>query len=79
MERLLKWKDKYDRLLPGHGDTQPVSFIDELIACADEILDGKADTSAQPDQTGLTRGSLTHKYRSATIRYNPKVLRENNN
>ena len=79
MERLLKWKDKCDRLLPGHGDTLPVSFIDELIACAGEILDGKVDTSAQPEQTGLTRGSLTHRYGSATIRYNPNNLRENNN
>lgn len=79
MERLLKWKDKYDRLLPGHGDTLPVSFIDELIACAGEILDGKVDTSAQPEQAGLTRGSLTHRYGSATIRYNPNNLRENNN
>jgi len=84
MERLLKWKDKYDRLLPGHGETLPVSFIDELIACSDEILAGKVP--AQPEQPaqpgamrGLTAGSLTHRYGSATIRYYPNNLRENNN
>jgi hypothetical protein len=84
MEHLLKWKDQYDRLLPGHGDTLPVSFIEELIACADEILAGKVPTQpkqpAQPGtMRGLTRGSLTHRYGSATIRYNPNNLRENKN
>jgi hydroxyacylglutathione hydrolase len=86
MERLLKWKDQYDLLLPGHNEVLPVSYIDELIACADEILTGKA---AQPTQTaqpaqptgrgGLTAGSLTHKYKSAMIRYNPNNLREKTN
>ena len=77
MERLLKWKDQYDLLLPGHNAVLPVSYITELIACADEILAGKAEQPAQPAaQGGLTQGSLTHKYKSATIRYNPNNLRE---
>jgi len=83
MENLLKRKDEYDRVLPGHNDTLPVSFIEELIACADEILAGKAEQPAQTSQQqtrgGLTAGSLTHKYGSATIRYNPNNLRERNN
>jgi glyoxylase-like metal-dependent hydrolase (beta-lactamase superfamily II) len=83
MERLLKWKDQYDRLLPGHNDTLPVSFIEELIACSDEILSGKVKQPAQPAQPaargGLTAGSLTHQYGSATIRYNPNNLREEDN
>jgi glyoxylase-like metal-dependent hydrolase (beta-lactamase superfamily II) len=78
MERLLKWRDQYDVLLPGHGGTRPISYIEELIACADEILTGKVDPSAQPAETGLTRGSLVHQYRSAKIRYNPNNLREKN-
>jgi len=78
MERLLKWRDRYDLLLPGHNGTKPVSYIEELIACADEILAGKVDPSAQPAAGGLTQGSLVHRYRSATIRYNPNNLREKN-
>jgi hydroxyacylglutathione hydrolase len=84
MERLLKWKDQYDLLLPGHNDVLPVSYISELIACAGEILDGKVAQPTQPVQTtgrggGITAGSLTHKYGSATIRYNPNNLREKSN
>jgi hydroxyacylglutathione hydrolase len=79
MERLLKWKDQYDLLLPGHGGARPVSFITELITCADEILAGKVDPSQQPAQGGLSRGSLVHRYGSATIRYNPNRLREKSN
>ena len=79
MERLLKWKDQYDRILPGHGDSRPVSYITELIACADEILAGKVDQSQQPAQGGLSRGSLVHRYGSAMIRYNPNRLREKSN
>jgi glyoxylase-like metal-dependent hydrolase (beta-lactamase superfamily II) len=80
MERLLKRRDQYNLLLPGHGEARPVSYIEELIACADEILTGKVDPSAQPvAQGGLMRGSLTHRYGSATIRYNPNNLRETTN
>jgi hydroxyacylglutathione hydrolase len=83
MERLLKWKDQYDLLLPGHNNVLPVSYITELIACADEILAGKVEQPAQPAQQaargGLLQGSLLHKYGSATIRYNPNNLREKNN
>ncbi len=80
MERLLKWKDRYEVLLPGHGEARPASYITELIACADEILAGKVDQSAQPAAQGaLLRGSLVHQYGSATIRYNPNNLREKNN
>ena len=78
MERLLKWKDQYDWLLPGHGDIFPGSYIEELVACADEILAGKVDPSVKPDTGGLLQGSLVHRYRSATIRYNPNNLREKN-
>ncbi|MBN2588997.1 MAG: MBL fold metallo-hydrolase [Sedimentisphaerales bacterium] len=80
MERLQeKYKGKYDRLLPGHNDVLPASYMDEMIACADEILSGKAE---QPTQTAansqdpLRAGSLTHTYKSAKIRYNPNNLRE---
>jgi hydroxyacylglutathione hydrolase len=80
MERLLKWKDRYEWLLPGHGEARPVSYITELIACADEILAGKVDQSAQPAaRGGLLQGSLLHRYGSATIRYNPNNLREKDN
>ncbi len=79
MERLhAKYKDKYDRLLPGHNDVLPSSYIDELITCADEILSGKAQQSTTPQasQNAMTAGSLTHTYKSAKIRYNPNNLRE---
>ena len=83
MENLLKRKDQYDLILPGHNDVLPVSYIEELIACAGEILDGKVAQPAQPAQPagrgGMTAGSLTHKYGSATIRYNPNNLREKSN
>ena len=78
MERLLNWRDRYEVLLPGHGGTRPVSYIEELIACADEILAGKVDPAAQPATGGLTGGSLVHRYRSAAIRYNPNNLRAKN-
>ncbi len=83
MENLLKRKDQYDRVLPGHNDVLPVSYISELIACADEILAGKVQPATQPAQPagrgGLMAGSLLHKYGSATIRYNPNNLREKSN
>jgi hydroxyacylglutathione hydrolase len=81
MEHLLKWKEKYDRLLPGHNEALPVSFITDLINCADEILAGKADQTTQSSTQGnfLLRGSMTHRYGSATIRYNPNNLHETNN
>ncbi len=80
MERLLKCKDQYDRLLPGHGEARPASYLAELVACADEILAGKVDQSQQPvAQAGLLRGSLVHRFGSATIRYNPNNLREKSN
>ena len=83
MERLLKRKEEYSLLLPGHGDTRPISYITELIACADEILAGKVAQPAQPAQQpargGIMQGSQLHRYRSATIRYNPNNLREKNN
>ena len=68
MERLLKWKDKYDMLLPGHNEAEPASYIMELISCAEEILAGKVDQNMQPARGGLMQGSLLHKYGSATIR-----------
>jgi hydroxyacylglutathione hydrolase len=78
-----KYKGQYDRLLPGHNDTLPVTYIDELIACADEILSGKAEqpaqTPQQPARGGMTAGSLIHQYKSAKIRYNPNNLREKTN
>jgi glyoxylase-like metal-dependent hydrolase (beta-lactamase superfamily II) len=80
MERLqAKYKGQYDRLLPGHNDVLPASYMDEMIACADEILSGKVEQPAQtsPQQSNsLTAGSLTHTYKSAKIRYNPNNLRE---
>ncbi len=86
MERLLKWKDQYDRILPGHNAPLPASYITDLIACADEILAGKGAPSPQPAQAaqptgrgGPTAGSLLHKYGRATIRYNPNNLREKSN
>jgi hydroxyacylglutathione hydrolase len=83
VEHLLKWKDQYDLLLPGHGEAEPVSFINDLIACADEILAGKVEQPAQPAQAtgrgGPTQGSLTHKYSGVIIRYNPNNLREKSN
>lgn len=86
MERLLQWKDQYDRILPGHNAPLPVSYITDLIACADEILAGKGTASGQPAQAapptgrgGPTAGSLVHKYGSAKIRYNPNNLREKSN
>ncbi len=86
LERLLKWKDQYDRLLPGHGGARPVSYLTELIACADEILAGKVEPPAQSTQPaqpagrgGQLQGSRTHRYGSATIRYNPNNLREKTN
>ncbi len=83
MEHLLKRKDQYAQLVPGHGDARPVSYITELIGCADEILAGKVDQSTRPAQppareNSLQGGSL-HRYGSATIRYNPANLRERNN
>ncbi len=81
MERLLKWKDRYDLLLPGHNEPLPASYIEELIACAGEILDGKVEQSTQSVSRGnsLLSGSMTHRYGRATIRYNPGNLREKNN
>ena len=80
MERLQeKYKGKYDRLMPGHDNVLPATYLDEMIACADEILSGKVEPPAQnaPQQTNfLTAGSLTHTYKSARIRYNPNNLRE---
>ena len=79
MERLqTKYKGKYDRLLPGHNDVLPASYMDEMIACADEILSGKVEptTTASNSQDPLRAGSLTHTYKSAKIRYNPNNLRE---
>ena len=83
MERLLKWKDQYDQLLPGHGEARPVSYITELIDCADEILAGNVEQSAQRTQQAtsgniMQSGSL-HRHGSATIRYNPNNLREKDN
>jgi hydroxyacylglutathione hydrolase len=80
MERLLKWKDQFDQLLPGHGGAQPLSFINDLIACADEILAGKVDPSelaAKPAAGGnpAQSGSL-HQRDGVAIRYNPNNLRE---
>ncbi len=83
MERLLKRKDQYDQLLPGHGEARPVSYAEELVACADEILAGKVDPPAQPAQPAgrgnMLQGGSLHRYASATIRYNPNNLREKSN
>jgi hydroxyacylglutathione hydrolase len=83
MERLLKWKDQYDQLLPGHGGAEPVSFITDLIACSDEILAGKVDQLAQPAKQPAggnpLQGGSSHRYGSVTLRYNPNNLRETKN
>jgi hydroxyacylglutathione hydrolase len=83
MERLLKRKDQYDALLPGHGEARPVSYAEELVACADEILAGKVDPPTQPAQPAargnMLQGGSIHRYASATIRYNPNNLREKSN
>lgn len=74
-----KYKGQYDRLLPGHNDVLPASYMDEMIACADEILSGKVEQATQntpTSQNALTAGSLTHKYKTAKIRYNPNNLHE---
>jgi hydroxyacylglutathione hydrolase len=83
LQRLLKWKDQFDLILPGHNEPLPASYLDDLIACADEILAGKVEQPAQQPQPtgrgGPTQGSLTHRYGRATIRYNPNNLREKTN
>jgi enterochelin esterase-like enzyme/glyoxylase-like metal-dependent hydrolase (beta-lactamase superfamily II) len=83
MERLLKRKDQYDKVLPGHGEAESVSYITDLITCAQEILDGKAAPAAQPAQPAQPAargnpmaGGSSHTYGSVTIRYNPGNLRE---
>lgn len=79
MERLLDWQDQYDLLLPGHGGPFPVSYITDVISCAQEILDGEVDQTAQPAPAGgnfLMSGS-SHRYGNITIRYNPDNLWEN--
>jgi hydroxyacylglutathione hydrolase len=83
MEHLLTRKEQYDLLLPGHGDARPISYITELIACADDILTGKVEPAKQPAQPAargnpLQGGSL-HKHGTAAIRYNPNNLREKTN
>jgi hydroxyacylglutathione hydrolase len=83
MEHLLKRKDQYDQILPGHGEARPVSYAEELVACADEILAGKVAAPTQPAQPSapgnVRQGGTLHRYGSATIRYNPNNLREESN
>ncbi len=82
MEHLLKWKDQYDLLLPGHGEAMPVSSLNDLIACSDEILSGKAEIpaqTAQPQRRGNSmQNAPSHRYGSVLLRYNPNNLREKN-
>jgi hydroxyacylglutathione hydrolase len=83
IERLLQWKDQYNLSLAGHGGPFPVSYITDTIACAQEIVDGKAQPPAQPAQGAAAGGrggaSATHTYGSIRITYNPNNIRESNN
>ncbi len=76
IERLLKWKDQYNLSLAGHGGPFPVSYITDTIACAQEIIDGKAQPPAQPAAAGGRGGGATHTYGSIRITYNPNNIRE---
>jgi hydroxyacylglutathione hydrolase len=79
VERLLKWKNQYDLILPGHGEAEPVSFLTDLIACSDEILSGKVTQPAQQSSRGNSlQSGPSHRYGSVLLRYNPDNLREKN-
>ncbi len=48
MKHLADRENEYTKLLIGHGPVAPVSCLSDLITCAEEILDGKAQPPAQP-------------------------------
>jgi hydroxyacylglutathione hydrolase len=77
IERLMTRKNEYDKLLIGHGQPAPVSWLSDLQTCAQEILDGKAQPPAQAAPIRGTTGGASHTVgRTIMIRYNPDNLRE---
>ncbi len=80
MKRLLTRRDEYNKLLVGHGPVSPVSYITDLIACAEEILDGKVKPTIQPPAgenrtLDIRTSGSTHTFGQVTIRYNANNLR----
>lgn len=83
IKHLADRKDEYTKLLLGHGPAMPAAYLTDLIACAQEILDGKAQPAASPGaQPGGARGAIgisggaSHTVGRAMIRYNPNNLLE---
>jgi hypothetical protein len=59
--------------MPGHGDPLKSAFVAEQIACAQSILDG---TCAERPYKSFAGDALVCSYKSASIAYDPKNLRQ---
>jgi glyoxylase-like metal-dependent hydrolase (beta-lactamase superfamily II) len=76
LETLQKLKlraDRYETLLPGHGEPLEKSFLEEQIACAQTILDGSC--SGKPYNSPVGK-ALVCGYKRASIAYDPEKLRQ---
>ena len=72
LQKLKRRSNNFDSIYPGHGGPLEITFIDELITCAQNILDGKC--KGEKYETFVDY-ALVCGYKRAQIAYNPDNLR----
>jgi hydroxyacylglutathione hydrolase len=75
IKHVMERKNEYNKLLLGHGAPVPDTFLLDVVACAQEILDGKGQASGTGGGRGLNSGA-SHRVGRVLIRYTPDNLRE---
>jgi hydroxyacylglutathione hydrolase len=78
IKHVMERKAEYNKLLLGHGAPVPDTFLTDVVTCAQEILDGKAQTSADAPAQPVrgTSGGASHRVGRVLIRYSPSNLLE---
>ena len=68
---LQKRTGEYSTLLPGHGNTLDISFIDEQIECVKRIING--DCTSEPYKTFVDYARVSY-YKRAEIAFDPNNI-----
>jgi hydroxyacylglutathione hydrolase len=71
LKNLETYSEKYNTILPGHGDPLDKNIINELIKCAQNILDGTCKGEKYESFAG---DGMICRYKGSSIAYNPDNL-----
>ncbi len=74
LQKLDKFKGKFNILFSGHGEPIKIEVLDDLSLCCQQILNGKSE--AKPYHSFIGKDGVSCTYKSVTIAYDPNKIKK---